>query len=447
MTLLSTLDWKAMRFALFILALPAGLAAQAPSLPTERLKEDLDWFRTSVLAVEKAYTPAARAEAERRLSALDASLSRTSTIAFELELARIVALADNGHSNAFAGTRARWSNRVPLRMTTFGDEFRVMKAIAAHSDLLGARLVAIDGVPVAAVRDSGRTLFGGTPVWRDRNLPLFLESPDQLHVLGIARESQSAEYTFQTEAGRTVKRKIAADMSATGGPPPDLLLYAQPDPAFRIVTPARTPWSLDEPFTVFRSRQAPEIDGLVIQMRRIVDGPGQPILEFLEQMKTKIAAEHPRNLVLDLRMNSGGNLNNARDFVKALPSLVPGRIFVITGPGTFSAAISTTGYLEQEAPTRVSIVGEEVGDRLVFFAEGRPATAPNTGIMIGVATQRHDYRGGCKEFTDCHGPVIRFPIAVPTLVPDIPAPLTWADWKAGRDAAMDAIVRALKRPV
>jgi hypothetical protein len=446
MMLLSTIDWKAMRFTLLALAVPCALAAQTPTLPIARLQEDLEWFRTNVLAVEKSYSPSARAAAERRLIALEASLDRTSTIAFGLELARIAALADNGHSNAFAGSRSRWSNRVPLRLTTFGNEFRVMKAIASHTDLLGAKLTAIDGMPIAAVRDSGRTLFGGTPTWRDRNLPLFLESPDQLHALGIARDSRAAEYTFQTEAGRTIKRRISADMSGVGGPPPDLLLYAQPDPAFTIVTPVTMPWSLQEPFTVFRSRRAPEIDGLVIQLRRIVDGPGQPILEFLEQMKATIAAERPRNVVLDLRMNSGGNLNNARDFVKALPTLVPGRIFVVTGPGTFSAAISTTGYLKQESPGRVSIVGEEAGDRLVFFAEGRPATAPNTGIMIGVATQRHDYQGGCKAFTDCHPPVIRSPIAVPTLAPDIPAPLTWTDWKAGRDPAMEAITRALKPP-
>jgi hypothetical protein len=251
---------------------------------------------------------------------------------------------------------------------------------------------------------------------------------------------------FLTEKGTAIKRRMYADMSDVGGPPPDFLLYGQEVPAFTVEKPASIPWSLQDPMTAFRWRSAPEIDGLVIQLRRIVDGPGQPILDFLAEMKTKISAEHPRNVVVDLRMNSGGNLNNTRAFVKGLPALVPGRVFVVTGPGTFSAAISTTGYLKQAAPEKVSIVGEEAGDRLVFFAEGRPVTAPNTGLVIGIATQRHDYQGGCKAFTDCHGPVIRFPIAIPTLVPDIPAPLTWKEWKAGRDPAMDAIARALKRP-
>lgn len=434
-----------MRLAILALALPVVATAQPSALSPARMKEDLDWFRANVFAVEKSYSPTARAEAERRLDALEGALPRTNAVAFEIAIARIVALADNGHSAVFASSRSRWSNRVPIRLTTFGDEFRVMRATAPFRDLLGARLVAIDDKPISAVRDSGRTLFGGIPTWRDRTLPLFLESPEQLHVLGIARSPRAAEYSFLTESGQTIRRRVVADFSEVGGPPPDFLLYGEASGDWIVAPHAALPWSLQDPRMAFRSRSAPEVDGLVIQMRRIVDGPTQGILQFLDEMKARIAVEHPRNVVVDLRMNSGGNLNNTRDFMKALPSLVPGRLFVITGPGTFSAAISTAGYLKQAAPDRVTIVGEQVGDRLVFFAEGRPATAPNSGMMIGLATQRHDYQGGCKAFTDCHGPVIRFPIAVPTLAPDIPAPLTFADWRAGRDPAIEAIARLVKR--
>src|SRR4051812_49801271 len=122
--LLSTSDWKIWRLAFVVIAaLPSALAAQAPTLSAAQLKQDLDWFRANVFEIEKSYSASARAEAERRLAALNGSLSRTIAIAFTMELGRIVALADNGHSNVFAGTRSRWSNRIPLRLTTFCDEF------------------------------------------------------------------------------------------------------------------------------------------------------------------------------------------------------------------------------------------------------------------------------------------------------------------------------------
>jgi hypothetical protein len=437
--LLSTLDWKAAILAACIVPVPA-LAQTAA-----QLKEDLDWYRREVFAVERSYTPAARAEAERRLRVLEGALNKTSPLAFEIEIARIVALADNGHSGVNATGRARRANRVAIRLATFGNEFRVLRTTEANAYLLGGKLIAIDGKPVSVARDSARTLQGGTPEWRDRTVPLALESPEQLHVLGIAKEPGAATYTFETEDRKSITRRLVGEPGAsTDAMRPDFLLYGLEQPGTVAMRPPN-PWSLQDAMTAFRWRTAPEIDGLVIQLRRVVNGPNQAIGQFLDSMKVRIAADRPRNVVIDMRMNTGGDLNNARDFMKALPSLVPGRVFVITGPVTFSAAISSVGYLEQAAPERVTIVGEESGDRLVFFAEGRPATAPNTRMMVGLATERHDYRNGCAAFTDCHGAVVRFPIAVPSLKPDIPAPLTYAEWKAGRDPAMDAIARALRR--
>ena len=86
--------------------------------------------------------------------------------------------------------------------------------------------------------------------------------------------------------------------------------------------------------------------------------------------------------------------------------------------------------IEQAAPERVTIVGEPVGDRLQFWAEGRPFALPNTGVVISLATQRHDYRTGCQPFEDCHDAVVRHAIAVPDLAPDIEAPWTIESYRA-----------------
>jgi hypothetical protein len=73
-------------------------------------------------------------------------------------------------------------------------------------------------------------------------------------------------------------------------------------------------------------------------------------------------------------------------------------------------------------------------------AAAQPHTAP-----VDHATQRHDYRNGCKAYTDCHPPVVQYPIAVPTLAPEIAAPWTFATYRASRDPAIDAVAKALGR--
>jgi hypothetical protein len=45
---------------------------------------------------------------------------------------------------------------------------------------------------------------------------------------------------------------------------------------------------------------------------------------------------------------------------------------------------------------------------------------------------------------DCHGSIVRNPIAVPSLAPEIAAPWTIDAYRAGRDPAMEAIAAALR---
>jgi hypothetical protein len=101
------------------------------------------------------------------------------------------------------------------------------------------------------------------------------------------------------------------------------------------------------------------------------------------------------------------------------------------------------GYLKQAAPDRVTIVGEAVGDRLNFFAEGKTVTLAHSKEAVLFATERHDYRNGCRTLDDCHRQVVTRPIAVPTLDPDIPAPWTIEAYRAARDPAMEAVAAAL----
>lgn len=184
---------------------------------------------------------------------------------------------------------------------------------------------------------------------------------------------------------------------------------------------------------------------MVIELRQNRSTPGHDIDDFQELITKELRARKPRHLVLDMRVNGGGDLTTTRSFMQSLPSLVSGRIVVLTSPWTFSAAISSIGYIEQLAPDRVAIVGEEVGDRLEFWSEGRPFTLNRSGIIISRATERHDYATGCKPYKDCHANLVRHPISVRSLEPNVAAPWTIEAYRAGRDPAMEAAARVLKQ--
>ncbi len=396
-----------------------------------------------------SFTESERAEAERRLAALDADAGNVSQAYFELEISRIVALADNGHTAFFPGPRSRRYNRVSdFRLAPFGEDFYVLRASPAHADLLGGRLIAIDGMPIAQAREAARSLMGGVARWRDRNAPYFLESPEQMHALGLISSATHARYRFRLANGRTVTRQFTPEPANPDRARASIDRWYYPQPLEgetmrALLNAEQAPWSLQEPDRLFRMRDAPEMDAFVIEVRQNYGTDDQNIIDFMFDALEAARHSGRENLVLDMRMNGGGDLNITRDWSRILPYAVNGRTFVLTSPWTFSAAISTVGYMKQQGRDRVVIVGEEVGDRLDFFAEGDVVTLPSSGARILNATERHDYRTGCRNIENCHGSVVRNTISVESLAPDIVAPWTIEAYRAGRDPAMEAVAVAI----
>jgi hypothetical protein len=436
---------------------PMAGTAGAQAWNADALRADLAQFRREFFERDQAYGAAARQAAQARLAALEAQAGQLDALRFGLALAQVTALADNGHTLSYAGPRLARANRVGIRLVPFGRDFHVLRARAAEAALLGATLLAIDDVPLERLREAAHGLVGGLPAWRDRQAPLLLESPQQLHALGLLKDPAAARYRFVLPDGRIVERRLVAEPPSSDRPTADtsrlLLPDVVPETAGGTDTGWRSllkagaaPWSLQEGARAFRWRHDAALGALVVELRQTHDAGDATLAAFFDEVQAAVRRHRPTHGVLDLRLNGGGDLTKARDFAERLPTLVPGRVYALTSPWTFSAAISITGYLKQVAPARVRIVGEPVGDRLEFFAEGRLVTLAHSGEVLLPATERHDYRDGCRRFTDCHAPVLRRPIAVDSLAPDVVAPWTLEAYRRGIDPAMDAVAAELRAP-
>ncbi|HUL72385.1 MAG TPA: hypothetical protein VLT86_04750 [Vicinamibacterales bacterium] len=434
--------------AALLFASTCGAAPPAGDAAAQR--EDLDVFERQFFQIDHAFSPEARVEAAASIADVRAHLGLMSEARFVLRLAQIAALADNGHTAMIDLGHLPSMARVGLRLTPFRDGFFVVRAYGNEADLLGCRLMAIDDVPIARLRDAARTLRGGVPSWRDRWAPLLFERPGELYALGVTRSATQATYRLACRDGSTRDRTLSAAARLAGGWDELVEVFDGSDrfSGWTPLLPAdRAPWALRE-FTVpFRRRDVPDLDAIVIQLHANTDRDGQSIAQFLEDADAERHRAGRANVVLDMRFNGGGNLTLTRAFFSSLPRRLPsdGRVIVLMSPWTFSAAISSIGYLKQADPSRVILVGEGPGDRLQFWAEGHAFPLPNTGALMLPATERHDYFDGCRRFADCHSYVSRFPIAVPSLAPEVAAPWTIDDFAAGRDPGMDAAARLLAR--
>jgi hypothetical protein len=415
----------------------ASLALSASAVSAAPGPADVAAMRTYVER-NLAYTPARRTEALRRIALLP-GLARTPA-RFELEVAHIAALADNGHSALLPPQWASRYRRSPVHLGLFADGLYIVSAPADWAQLVGRPVLRVNGRDWREIRTAYARYQGGLPSFRDQFVTLFMELPALLAAAGFGNDPGQVTYTLLTRTGRAERVVVPATLSPYEG---DAVFTGRPAlfDAAAMLPQERVPLYLRAPDRIYRLAFPEGLDGAFVQLKA-VRGPG--LAQFLEATLETLRRRRPRIIVVDLRFNIGGDLNIARDFMQALPALARDRVYAITSGRTFSAAISSLGYLKQAAGDRLTIVGEPIGDRLEFWAEGDIMQLPGLGAMILYANERHNYMTGCPE-RDCHGSIREHPIRVRSLQPDIPVALTWADVQAGRDPAMIAIARDIAR--
>ena len=396
--------------------------------------------------LDRAYSPEARERAKALARDLVRDAPRLSHEAFVLRAMEITALADNGHTAVGQDAWRRNTPRLPLRTYHFADGLRVLRARTENNDLLGARVDAIDGHSIEDVLGTLRRYAGGTDAHRRTRLLPLLESPAFLAEAGIARERHALTYAGVLADGRPFERHIEAEDRDRAAPVSDserLLFPGDPAAGERMSSflprDAALPVSLGEASRLF-TMAALAPDGLYVALRDNMGNRDESLPAFLAAVLERCAREKPAFVVVDFRMDGGGNYTLSHPFVVALAELLrdKSRLYALTSPWTFSAAITTVAALKTFARGALTVVGEPVGDRLDFWAEGGALALPNVGLNAYYETGRHVYDGPC-DAVDCFWLNRFYPVRVDTLAPDIAAPLTFAAYRAGRDPALEAV--------
>jgi hypothetical protein len=336
---------------------------------------------------------------------------------------------------------------LPIRMAFFGDELRVLRATAGHKDLLGLRVTHINGIAAEEVVARFRDAFGGNDANFRVMVPLLLETPDYLAVVGLPKGDVTVR--FEARDAAPFERKLSpGDMirMETWTIAGDLPLFWRDSETLQAFQPAASHLFLREPARGYWRADIRELEAAYINLRtNLDDGSGLSLPQFVKETVDALRARAPRVAIVDLRFNHGGDYSLTHELMVALGDIVgpKGRIYFLTSGNTFSAAIVSIAFAKQAAPGRTVIVGDEIGDRLQFWAEGWRYELPNTGFRARYSTAYYDLQHGCEGLFRCYwGAYHLFPVIVDDLDVDIRAPLTFEAYAAGRDPALEAIAAA-----
>jgi hypothetical protein len=390
--------------------------------------------------------------------ALDRLIPQSGTLdraKLALEAARLTALADNGHTNVLTQLGDTSFRSVPIRLGLFSDGLFVVKARDDYRELLGAELLEVNGRPVETVITAFRLYVGGPQSLLRQHAPRLIISPELLTAAGLNGSAFDSQYRFRLADGTMVDRLLSA-IEAPPGP------GDSPYWPVRDLSPVPTitdgpGWShILDAAPLYLSRldenywHAYVDEGriLFLQINRMRDQGRQRLADHLAGVLDQVRRRGTKFVVVDLRYDRGGDYTLAADFSRRLSEAMPpdGRVFILTGGNTFSAAISTVARLRYFAGDRALQVGEPMGDRGRFWGEGDRVILPNSKIVVHYATAYHDWENGCalEQITTCFLLNYIYGVAPGTLTPQVTASPRFAYYASGRDMVMDEVMKIIR---
>ena len=407
-----------------------------PADRAEAGRQDLGIAKRKLLAYDRSFADDAREEARRRLRLLQASVAEKSDNQIITGLAEVVALSGNAHTRLYLLRNRSVLRRLPVRLWWFADGLYVVRAKESAKRVLGRRVLAIGGHDPETARAAVATLFAGNESWTAYKSTYFLMSPEVLHGLDLVSDPERITLAYEGDDGRPHELELhpppldRRDTSteawwdlSPGHARGDWLVPSLPETPLFLRHPERPYWveSLEDAGVVY----------IHFSRTRRAEGP-----ELLDLVTASVDQAPARALVLDLRWNTGGDNTIAKPFLEWVARSrfnAPDRLFVIMGRATFSAGLYSAAWLAQH--TEAVFVGEPVGDVLDYWSEGGNIPLPHSGLTVHFANGFHGY--STRTYPE-REPFFE-DLSVESLEPDLPVSLSFAEWRAGRDPALEAI--------
>lgn len=329
-----------------------------------------------------------------------------------VEMARLVAMLGDGHT-ALRLADVPGFRRYPLALYRFSDGLFVRAVGREHGAAAGARLLAIGGTPAEEAYEAMRPI-----VSRDNEMgvrataPELLTIPEVLHARGVVASPEHATFGVELRGGE----RIALSLHPGDGLPDGLV-------------DARDGAAAPPPLWLRRSPEEngfdylPDSRTLYLGYNRVRDGPDETLASLFDRAFGLIEREGVERLIVDIRLNHGGNNALNRPLVHHLVRCDRinrwGGLYAIVGRQTFSAAMNLAVDLERH--TRTLFVGEPTGSSPNHYGENAEIVLPHSGLRTTASALWWQHSAPYDDR--------------PWIAPDLPARLSAADYAANRDPA------------
>jgi sugar lactone lactonase YvrE len=259
-------------------------------------------------------------------------------------------------------------------------------------------------------------------LWR---APDYLRIPRILNGLGLLADDKGLPLTVRDRHGKERNVILPAD---TGEPEKSWI-------SVRQHAPGKEPLYLKHIHTAYWFEHVPARKLVYCQYNVVTDEGNETFAKFCDRLFQFIHDHDIERLVLDLRWNGGGNNFLNRPLVHGLIRCdkinQPGKLFVIVGRNTFSAAMCAAADIERH--TQAIFVGEPTGSSPNFVGESAVIVEmPYSKLRASISDLYWQNSVAMDHRT--------------WIALSISAPPTFVAYAANRDPALEAIL-ALEKPM
>ncbi|MEO6062824.1 MAG: alpha/beta fold hydrolase, partial [Thermoflexales bacterium] len=308
----------------------------------QRWREDLRALSDALKAIHpKLFFKGNETEVNGLIAALDARLDTLSDEQVKAGLLRIAAQFD-GHTRIYFGQAAMAWHLYGLRLYAFSDGLRVIGARPPFEDLLGAKLARIGDIEAGVAMERLRPYVEhDNESWFRFLAPTYLMIPELLAAEGLIADTARPNLVFERANGTTATVQPGAI---------DIAAFRAWMPLFGLPARAEPLW-LSRKSENFWMTCLKDCRALYIQYNAIQPRSGDESLSaFAGRARDLIRGKSIPRVVLDLRHNGGGDNTTYWPLLSVFQSdevNQAGRLYVITGRNTFSAAANFAAELER----------------------------------------------------------------------------------------------------
>lgn len=297
--------------------------------------------------------------------------------------ARVVSSFKYGHTAlGFRGGPIKY-HQLPFILYQFNDGVYLQAVHKDYKKALGARVLAIEGVPIAKAL---KNIYPVVPAENDQYFKAYginyLRIPEVLHAQGLTKELKNTISLSLEQDGKSFEQLFTA-VEAHNLP----RQYGMVKPGgdwldSRDTT--KTPLYLKSLDKIYYYEYLPKQKTVYVRQSQIQDDPSEDIPAFYKRVFDFIDKNEVEKLILDVRLNGGGNNYKNKPVVtgiiKAEKINRPGKLFVIIGRRTFSACQNLINELDNY--TNTIFVGEPSAENINFYGDNRRVELPNSKLPV-----------------------------------------------------------------